>query len=148
MKTSFKIITGIIFIGIIIQLYPIDRSVKRVPKSYDLLQQEKAPEKVIELMTKACYDCHSNETNYPTYALYAPISWYIEFHIEEGRKNANFSRWKKYDADQKNSIIHYSIETLERGSMPLKSYISKHPEAHLSVNDRKLLVEWLKSLTN
>ncbi len=146
MKTIFKIIIGIVFTGIIIQFYSIDRSVKRVPKSYDIIHQEKMPEKAADLIVKACYDCHSNETQYPDYAAYAPVSWYVEFHVKEGRKNANFSHWKKYDKDQKNSILQNSIETLESGSMPLRSYISKHPEAKLSTEDRQLLIEWFQSL--
>ncbi|APD06828.1 hypothetical protein UJ101_01309 [Flavobacteriaceae bacterium UJ101] len=146
MKTVLKIIGGIILIGIVIQFYPVDRSVKRVPKSYDILQQENAPQKIVDLMTKACYDCHSNETKYPEYAFYAPISWYVEFHVEEGRKNANYSRWKKYDKDQKNNIIQNSIETLEYNTMPLKSYTNKHPEANLSLQDRQLLIEWFQHL--
>ncbi|MFV0237800.1 MAG: heme-binding domain-containing protein [Flavobacteriales bacterium] len=141
-----KIALGLILTGIIIQFYPIDRSVKKLPKSYDILRQEKAPQKIAYSIKKACYDCHSNETQYPNYALYAPLSWYIEFHIEEGRKNANFSKWKKYDQDQKNSIIKNSIETLENQSMPLKSYLYKHPEAHLLPEDRETLIAWFKSL--
>lgn len=148
MKKAFKIILGIIIVGVLIQFYPIDRSVKQVPKSYSILEQEKAPDEVVALLTRACYDCHSNETHYPDYAQYAPISWYIEFHVDEGRKNANFSRWKKYDSDQKEAIIQNSIETLEIGSMPLQSYVSKHPEAHLSKEDRTLLIKWFQSLSN
>ncbi|MFV0530758.1 MAG: heme-binding domain-containing protein [Flavobacteriales bacterium] len=146
MKTIIKITVGIILLGFIIQLYPIDRSVKPIPKSYDIIRQENASKLVADLITNACYDCHSNETQYPEYASYAPVSWYIEYHVEEGRKNANFSRWKKYDTDQKNSILQNCIETLNDNSMPLKSYISKHPEATLSIKERQLLVEWFQGL--
>ncbi len=146
MKKVLKIVLGIVAVGVLIQFYPLDRTVKQVPKSYSILEQEEAPEKIADLLTRACYDCHSNETKYPDYAQYAPVSWYIEYHIEEGRKNANFSRWKKYDADQKEAIVQNSMETLEVGSMPLQSYISKHPEANLSQEDRTLLMEWFQSL--
>ncbi len=135
-----------LFSVVLIQFYPIDKTVKKIPITYDIFRQENVSEEVEVLIKNACYDCHSNETKYPDYSVYAPISWYIEYHIEEGRKNANFSYWKKYDKDQKNAIIKNSIETLESGSMPLNSYVKKHSEAILNSKDRILLIEWFKSI--
>ena len=148
MKLIFKVIVSVLILLCLIQFVPIDQTFKRVPKVYGILEQENAPERVDLLLRNACYDCHSNETEYPEYAQYAPISWYIEYHVEEGRKNANFSRWKKYDKDQKAAIVQNSIEVLESNSMPLKSYVAKHPEANLTKKDRRLLIEWFENFNN
>ncbi|MEY2779921.1 MAG: hypothetical protein RL623_1101, partial [Actinomycetota bacterium] len=39
-----------------------------------------------ELMVRACFGCHSNSVEYPSYASVAPISWVVQSHIDEGRE--------------------------------------------------------------
>jgi mono/diheme cytochrome c family protein len=38
-----------------------------------------------ELARRACFDCHSNETQWPWYSNIAPLSWLIQRDVEEGR---------------------------------------------------------------
>ena len=49
------------------------------------------PGNVQAILKKACYDCHSNESKYPWYANVQPFGWFLEDHIQEGRKELNFS---------------------------------------------------------
>ena len=44
---------------------------------------------------KACYDCHSHETEWPWYSYIAPLSWIINRDVNNGRTSLNFS---DYDA--------------------------------------------------
>jgi Haem-binding domain len=37
-----------------------------------------------ELATAACFDCHSNETEWPWYTSVAPFSWLTQRDVEEG----------------------------------------------------------------
>lgn len=46
-----------------------------------------------ELVVRACYDCHSNETKWPWYSNIAPVSWLVVRHVQEGRAALNFSEW-------------------------------------------------------
>ena len=41
----------------------------------------------------SCFDCHSNETEWPWYSNIAPFSWRIQSHVDEGREVLNFSQW-------------------------------------------------------
>ncbi|NBW92168.1 MAG: hypothetical protein EBR53_06895, partial [Actinobacteria bacterium] len=43
-----------------------------------------------ELMVRACFGCHSNSVEYPSYASVAPISWVVQSHIDEGREKVNY----------------------------------------------------------
>ena len=43
------------------------------------------------LAVRACFDCHSNETEHPWYSKVAPISWALSDHVESGRSKLNFS---------------------------------------------------------
>ena len=38
-----------------------------------------------ELAVRACFDCHSNQTQYPWYSYVAPISWLVNNDIHEAR---------------------------------------------------------------
>ena len=46
-----------------------------------------------DLVVRACFDCHSNETIWPWYANIAPISWLTTRDVDEGRDELNFSEW-------------------------------------------------------
>jgi len=47
------------------------------------------------LAKQACFDCHSNETEWPAYARIAPASWLVQHDVEEGRAVLNFSEWQR-----------------------------------------------------
>jgi len=65
------------------------------------------------LAVKACFDCHSNETVWPWYSNVAPVSWWVQGHVDEGREKVNFSRW---DVPQEES--GEITETAREGEMP------------------------------
>jgi hypothetical protein len=49
------------------------------------------PAEIKMMMETACFDCHSNKTNYMWYSGIAPISLLLNNHIDEGKKELNFS---------------------------------------------------------
>lgn len=141
-----KIFFWIVGIFIAIQLIPIDRTNKPVDASQNFVDVIKPPKQVEQILKNACYDCHSNEVKYPKYAYIAPFSWSIKNHVNEGRERVNFSEWMSYNTDQKNHIIDDVLETVESKEMPLKGYISMHPEANLTDAQRKAFNEYFKTL--
>jgi hypothetical protein len=52
------------------------------------------------VLRRACYDCHSNETQWPWYSRIAPISWLLAWDVREGRAELNFSTWNRYSTQQ------------------------------------------------
>lgn len=80
-----------------------------------------------ELAARACFDCHSNRTRWPWYAHVAPASWLLQSHVDEGRRELNFSRWDlaQEEADE-------AGDTVRSGEMPPWTYLLTHPEARLS----------------
>ncbi|MBA1419469.1 MAG: heme-binding domain-containing protein [Epsilonproteobacteria bacterium] len=93
------------------------------------------------LFMKACVDCHTNETKWPAYSNVAPISWIVYNHVIEGREHFNISAW----GHQKKNKGDEAAEELEEGEMPLKSYLLAHPEAQLTDDETKLLIQGLKN---
>lgn len=93
-----------------------------------------------ELVVNACYGCHSDQIEYPSYASIAPISWAVQSHIDEGRDKLNFSTFTTNSHG-----FHEAVEVIQDGSMPPSYYtrFGKHPEARLSDKEMKELVAGL-----
>ena len=53
------------------------------------------------LAKQACFDCHSNETEWPAYASIAPASWLVQRDVNEGRAVLNFSEWPRPQEEAK-----------------------------------------------
>ena len=94
-----------------------------------------------ELMVRACFGCHSNEVEYPSYASVAPISWVVQSHIDEGRSKVNYQEWNSGQrADD-------TIEVIQNGSMPPGFYTTfgRHPEAKLTKAEVAELIAGLQA---
>lgn len=145
LSTLQKIGLGVLLILIAVQFIPVDRTTDKAELSMDFLtQMGTAP--AAEILKEACYDCHSNETEYPFYASVAPVSWYIQKHINHGREHLNFSIWTSYSAADREHILEEMLEEIEENKMPLKSYRLLHGEARLSDGEKEELTNWLASL--
>ncbi len=92
-----------------------------------------------ELAVRACFDCHSNETNTLWFEDIAPLSWWITNHVEEGRSALNFSEWGRGEADD-------VVEATRNGSMPPDYYtwLGLHSDAKLSARERQELADGLR----
>jgi hypothetical protein len=88
MKNLLKVL---LVVFIILQFFRIDKTNPPVDKNMDFLTIKKTPENVSTLIKSACYDCHSNETIYPWYSNIQPFGWFLKDHIDEGRRELNFS---------------------------------------------------------
>lgn len=93
-----------------------------------------------ELFTKACADCHSNETKYPWYSKIAPVSWLVMHDIEEGREKLNISMLGL----QKKNKVKDAADEVKEGEMPILPYLIAHPEARLSDAEKKELIDGLE----
>ncbi len=141
-----KILYWFLIVIALIQFIPVDRTNKPVDKKVNFVNVFNTPENVQEVLKKACYDCHSNETVYPDYAFVAPISWSIKHHINEGREHLNFSEWGNFNRDLKKNMLENSVKSVKDYSMPFPGYIAQHPKANLTKAERVLLVNYLEEI--
>lgn len=146
MKKILKITLISIITLALIQLIPVDYSQPPVKKSENFVDIYPTSESIKKSLKKACYDCHSYETVYPKYAKIAPISWSIKNHINEGREHLNFSIWATYNRDLKKGMLENTIADIEQNRMPIKGYIAQHPEANLSPEEKKELIDYFKDI--
>ena len=107
----------------------------------DTFKNDTKPSKeVFSILKNNCFDCHSNLTKYPWYAEIAPISFWLDVHIEDGKDEFNISNWESYSLKKKDHKLEELIEEVEEGEMPLNSYTWIH--GGLSDNEKKLLLDW------
>lgn len=97
-------------------------------------------ESTAELARHSCYDCHSNQTEWPWYSSVAPVSWLVARDVVEGREHLNFSEW-----DQPNHGRDEIIEMVESGEMPPREYALMHSEARLDAVTRAALLRGLEA---
>lgn len=99
------------------------------------------------LTVLACYDCHSNETNWPWYARIAPISWVLAYDVNEGREALNFSEWDRHavaiDPDEPfapKPLAERIADEIRSGAMPPGTYRLGNPAARLSEAEKEALI--------
>lgn len=92
-----------------------------------------------EVLRRACFDCHSNETRYPAYSYLPGVSLLMALHIREGRRELNFSDWDRLSPKARREALEESLEAIRKGSMPTWDYVLLHPQARLSGADVSLL---------
>lgn len=114
----------------------------------EFIQQNNVSSEVESILETSCFDCHSNHTSYPLYAQVAPISFWINHHVEEGKEHLNFSDWNNYSIKKKLHKLDEIIEEIDEHEMPLSSYTLLHDDAKLSQESSKLLINWSKELQN
>lgn len=93
------------------------------------------------LAQRACFDCHSNETEWPWYSHVAPVSWLVQRDVEEGREKVNFSTWGQGGAEEGEELA----EVIHEGEMPLPIFLLTHPEARLSAAEKADLARGLQA---
>jgi len=144
MLKIFLILLFIIFI--IIQFFRPEKNVSSETLATDFLIDTKANDNIATIIKTSCYDCHSNNTEYPWYAEVAPVSWWMAHHVDEAKEELNFSEWSTFSEKRKRKKLKEMVEELEEKEMPLKTYLPLHPEAKLSNQERVDLIAWIKSL--
>ena len=124
-----------------IQLVPVDRSNPPVESTVP------APPAVEEILRRACFDCHSNETAWPWYSRVAPASWIVARDTRQGREHLNFSTWNRLDPEERIDLLEEVWEEVDAGDMPMAIYLPLHPEARLTEADKAAIEAWVREAT-
>ena len=140
-----KIGIGLLVVFIAIQFIPANRDMPRVGPDADFLSISTMDTQLKTLVETACYDCHSYQTRYPWYTKVAPVSWWIQGHINGGREHLNFSTWHSLPAGKKSHKLEECAEEIISGHMPPKSYRFMHKETAWSETEKEKLVAWFEN---
>jgi len=136
------VVTALLFLGA--QLYRPDRTNPPADPSKSMRASTRMTPEVEAILERSCRDCHSSETVWPWYSHVAPASWFLQWHVDEGRRELSFSEWATYPKRKRERKLHEMCQQVESGEMPLRSYLPLHPSARLSDEDRRVLCEWTR----
>nr|WP_285901194.1 heme-binding domain-containing protein [Arenibacter sp. TNZ] len=132
------------FVGI--QLVPTTRNQSDFVPVTDFMLVTDVPKAISEKLQISCYDCHSNNTQYPWYNKIQPVAWLLENHIKEGKTELNFSEWDSLSNRRKSSKLRSIIKQIESDEMPLDSYTMIHKDSKLSEKDKTEIIQWIRQL--
>jgi hypothetical protein len=120
---------------------PVRNTVSATP----LLADATVPPAVLDIVTKACQNCHSEKTEWPIYSRVAPMSWMIEKDVRDARNHMNLSRWNSYDVNQRQELLSEIGSLVRNHRMPLPRYLLLHPEARLADSEVDHLYQWART---
>ena len=144
MKRKLLLVLVIIFIGI--QFVPANLNKSSLEQKDDIIVTENPPQEIAVLLKTSCYDCHSNNSEYPWYDKVAPVSWWVAYHIDEAKEELNFSEWATFTSKRRNHKLEEMIEVLDEGEMPLSSYLIMHRDAKVSTEQAAQLKSWINTI--
>lgn len=104
------------------------------------------PAPVVELLRRACFDCHSNETRWPFYSYVAPLSWGVTSDVAAARSRMNLSEWEDLRAGFKRRFARKIVERVENREMPLPRYLWLHWNARVNDQELEVLRAWRDEL--
>ncbi|WP_436795358.1 heme-binding domain-containing protein [Actinospongicola halichondriae] len=135
----FRLVIGIVlFVALAMQFVPYGWDHSNPP----VVDPVRWPSAEAERVARAsCYDCHSNETEWPIYSYVAPMSWLVRHDVDEGRSALNFSEWDDFDSEADDAA-----EEIITGSMPPAEYVRLHPDASLNQVEKRLLIDALAEI--
>lgn len=139
---------GLLLILVALQFYRSPRNTGVTEGPQSIVAREKIPAGVRQILARACYDCHSNNTKYPWYAAVQPIAWWLNSHVTDGKAELNLSEFAAYDAKRAVRKLQSVADEVHERHMPLKSYLLVHPEAKLTDADVALVTTWAEDLAD
>ena len=142
MSKTIKILLGFGLVLIAIQFIRPARNISSQLLATDITKTVKTSDSVQTVLKKACYDCHSNNTNYPWYANIQPVGWFLANHVSEGKRKLNFSEFGSYPQRKQSSKLNNIANEIQDDGMPLSSYRLIHKKARLTAIEKSLVIKW------
>ncbi len=112
----------------------------------DISKKYTVPDTVQAILKSSCYDCHSNKTAYPWYDNIQPVAWWLDHHVDEGKRDLNFNEFASYRIGRQYNKLDKIAKEVNNGEMPLFSYTLIHRYAILDEGQKKLVSDWANAI--
>lgn len=141
-----KVLLTLLGILVLIQFVRPEKNQSTGVSANDITTKYAVPADVHNLLKRSCFDCHSNNTVYPWYDNIQPVAWWLSNHINEGKRELNFSEFATYSPKKADHKLEEVGEAVTEGWMPLGSYLWVHHDAKLKPEEAKLIADWASQL--
>jgi Haem-binding domain len=147
MKKFFKRFFLVLLLAfVVIQFFRPAKNIAASISANDITAKYAIPQDVQAVLKTSCYDCHSNNTNYPWYNNIQPVAWWLANHVKEGKKELNFSEFATYRIGRQYRKLEEINKEIEEGEMPLESYTVIHGNAKLNEQQKINVTNWVNAL--
>ena len=143
-----KILLIVIIILVVIQFIRPARNISTTPSPHDISTEYTVPDSVKNIMAVACNDCHTNNTRYPWYANIQPVGWWLQNHVNEGKRHLNYSEFTSLEKKKQYKKMDETAHEVKEGDMPLNSYLWIHHDAELTQAEKDMIVNWAQQLSD
>lgn len=138
-----KILLALLIVFVAIQfIQPVHNKSEQVLPT-DFAKVLVVPNNVQTLLQNACYDCHSNNTNYPWYSNIQPMAWLMASHIKNGKAKLNFSDFGNNTTRKQISKLKEIANQIKDDEMPISSYKVMHKKANLTKEEKSAIIDWM-----
>jgi len=140
-----KVGIGLLVVLVVLQFFQPTKNQGEKLGQNDIYQVAMTPTLVQTALETSCFDCHSNSTLYPWYTKIQPIGLWMQYHVNEGKEELNFSEFKTYTPKRQAHKLDEVVEMIEEDEMPLFSYTLIHKHAVLNSEQKVQILEWAKA---
>jgi hypothetical protein len=74
------------------------------------------------------------------------VAWWLNNHIQDGKKELNFSEFASYRIGRQYRKLDEVNKQIKENEMPLESYLWIHKYAKLDENQKLTLANWVTSV--
>lgn len=144
MKRAIRIIFIFLLVAfIIIQFIRPNKNVSAEIPGHQITAKHNVPADVQKLLKASCYDCHSNTTEYPWYWHVQPVAWFLNKHIQKGKRHLNFSEFSTYLASKQYKKLKEIAKEVKSDDMPMYSYTLIHRSTSLTEDQKMKIQNWV-----
>ena len=141
-----KILVFLLVLVILIQFIHPEKNKASEAQANSLGTVFSIPGNIKIILDKACNDCHSNNTTYPWYSNIQPVHWWMNHHIQEGKKELNFDEYSNKTLRYQYHKMEEIAEQVKEDEMPLESYTWMHEDSKLTQAEKKDLIDWADNI--
>lgn len=132
----------VLAVWVIIQFIRPEKNLGEIYTDNHIAKVVSVPSGIDTILQMSCYDCHSNQTRYPWYIHVEPVGWWLSDHINEGKRELNFSEFRTYKLKKQLKKLKSIASQVKKKEMPLPSYLWLHGDAKLTDEQVQALSEW------
>ncbi|MGZ5218600.1 MAG: heme-binding domain-containing protein [Chitinophagaceae bacterium] len=141
-----KIFLALLIVLIVIQFIHPEKNISTGAQANYIGNVYAVPGDVKAILTKACNDCHTNNTKYPWYTYIQPFDWWMNDHVKDGKKELNFDEYANKNPRYQYHKMEEITEMVKEGEMPLDSYTWMHKDAKLTEAEKNMLTGWADAI--
>ena len=138
-----KGLLGLLIVLIVAQFFQPPLNIGNAEGAKDISHAVNVPDSVMGILKTACYDCHSDNTNYPWYSKITPVNWWLNSHVNDGKRELNFTIFASYSQKKMNKKLEETAELVKEGMMPLNTYTWMHQSDKLTMAQKAAITNWV-----